>query len=68
VRKNFLFHPSENVCIFLYIIFLCSLKKEKLNNILPILNENNFSPRIIYTAKLSFKTDRERKPSMINRN
>jgi hypothetical protein len=32
------------------------------------LNENNFSPRIFYPAKISFKVDHAKKNSMINRN
>jgi hypothetical protein len=31
------------------------------------LNENNFNPRILYPAKLSFKMDEAIKSSMINR-
>jgi hypothetical protein len=32
------------------------------------LNENNFNPRILYPAKLSFKIDAVIKSSMIRRN
>jgi hypothetical protein len=32
------------------------------------LSENNFSPKIPYPAKLSFKIDKAKKSSMINRN
>jgi hypothetical protein len=32
------------------------------------LNENNFNPRILCPAKLSFKIDRAIKSSMISRN
>jgi hypothetical protein len=32
------------------------------------VNENNFIPRIFYPAKLSFKIDRTKKSSTINRN
>jgi hypothetical protein len=32
------------------------------------LNENNFNPRILYPAKLSFKIDGAIKSSMISRN
>jgi hypothetical protein len=31
------------------------------------LNENNFNPRILYPANLSFEIDREIKSSIINR-
>jgi hypothetical protein len=32
------------------------------------LNENNFNPRILYPAKLSFKIDGTKKSCMISRN
>jgi hypothetical protein len=32
------------------------------------LNDNNFSPRILYPGKLKFKIDGATKSSMINRN
>jgi hypothetical protein len=32
------------------------------------LSENNFSPRILYPEKLSFKIDGAKKSSMINKN
>jgi hypothetical protein len=32
------------------------------------LNENDFNPRILYPAKLSFKIDVAKKSSMISRN
>jgi hypothetical protein len=32
------------------------------------LNENNFNPRILYPAKLSFKIDAAKKSSIISRN
>jgi hypothetical protein len=38
------------------------------NEVFQALRENNFSPRIFYPAKLSFKIDGGIKVSMINRN
>jgi hypothetical protein len=38
------------------------------SEVLWALNENNFSPWILYPAKLSIKIDRNKKSSMINRN
>jgi hypothetical protein len=38
------------------------------SQVFQVLKENNFNPRIVYPAKLSFKIEGGIKPSMINRN
>jgi hypothetical protein len=42
--------------------------RRKWSEVFQALNENNFNPRIIYPAKLSFKIDEQLKFSTINRN
>jgi hypothetical protein len=38
------------------------------SEVFQVLKENNFSPRILYPAKLLFKIDRAKKSSTINKN